>query len=126
MDAMTPKSIKMTDPKNVNGRLYDQIDALLTQLETGEHITLKERVAALIAVGRLQLVFATLRKGDKADEPAAGSAVRKYAQAFSTNDTRRRKAPARRATAAAREPDPDYGESLADSGADDTDDDDAA
>lgn len=115
------------DPKNVNSRLYNQIDALLTQLETGEHITLKERVAALIAVGRLQLVFATLRKGDKADEPAAGSAVRKYAQAFSANDTRRRKAPARRAgAAAAREPDPDYGESLADSGADDTDDDDAA
>lgn len=113
------------DPKNVNSRLYNQIDALLTQLETGEHITLKERVAALIAVGRLQLVFAALRKGDKADEPAAGSAVRKYAQAFSANDTRRRKAPARRAAAAAATREPDDGTSLDDLD-DDTGDDDAA
>ena len=52
-------------------------------------MTLKERFQALMAIARIQYVFVNLRK-EKFDEPAAGSAVRKYATAFK-NDTGRGK-----------------------------------
>ena len=79
------------DPHNINARLQNQVAQLLTQLEEGEHITLRERVQALVAIGRVQIMFVGLRK-EKADEPDRGSAVRKYASAFAANDARRRKA----------------------------------
>ena len=80
------------DPQNINARLYNQVSELLTQLETGKSITLKERVAALVAIGRIQTIFLALRiKGEK-DESNVGSSVRKYATAFQTHDARRRKA----------------------------------
>ena len=85
-----PKSL---DPKNINARLYNQVSALLDQLES-EEISLKERVAALVAIGRLQTIFLNLRlKGEK--DESAGSTVRKYASAFQAHDARRRKAIAR-------------------------------
>ncbi|HEY2530287.1 MAG TPA: hypothetical protein VGJ20_20515 [Xanthobacteraceae bacterium] len=83
------------DPLNVNQRLYRQVAKLLDQLEnldkSGEvRITLKERIAALVAIGRIQTIFMGLRK-ENADEPTAGSSVRKYAGNFKgTGDTRRR------------------------------------
>lgn len=80
---------KALDPQNINSRLYNQIDILLTQLETGEHITLKERIAAMIAVARIQVAFVGLRKEKVPDDVVAGSTVRKYATAFA-NDARRR------------------------------------
>jgi hypothetical protein len=93
------------DPLNVNARLYHQLDRLLDQLETGEHITLRERVQALIAVGRLQVMFLGLRKEKNPDDAAAaGSAVRKYSKAF-THASGRRKAGGRDA-----EPEPGLGE----------------
>ena len=52
---------------------------------------MRERVQALVAIARIQLVFMGLRK-EKTDEPERGSAVRKYAAAFEANDARRRKA----------------------------------
>lgn len=83
------------DPLAVNARLYRQVSELLGQLETGEHITLKERIAALVALGRLQTIFLNLRlKGEK-DEPTAGSKVRSYANTFAAHDARRRKEIAR-------------------------------
>lgn len=86
------------DPKQIGPRLYNQVSALLTQLETGEHITLKERVQALVAIGRLQQIFLALRKGQPDDE-RAGSTVKKYATAFSAADAAgRRKAAARSKT----------------------------
>jgi hypothetical protein len=78
------------DPHNINSRLQNQVATLLTQLEEGEHVTLRERVQALVAIGRIQIMFVGLRK-EKADEPERGSAVRKYAAAFEANDARRRK-----------------------------------
>ena len=85
------------DPKNINARLYNQVSHLLDQLETGDTVTLKERIAALVAIGRIQTIFLNLRlKGDK-DEPAEGSSIRKYTTAFQAHDTRRRKAVARAA-----------------------------
>ena len=86
--------VRNFDPQNINMRLYNQVSALLTQLEEGEHITLKERYMALVAIGRIQTIFVALRK-EKLDEPGRGSAVRKYAKAFQAHDARGRKAASR-------------------------------
>jgi hypothetical protein len=82
------------DPLQVNARLYMQISELLNQLESGdgERITLRERIAALVAIGRIQVLFVGLRKevpGGYASD--AGSSVRKYSTAFAKDDTGRRK-----------------------------------
>lgn len=89
---------KSLDPKNINARLYNQVSELLTQLESSE-VSLKERIAALVAIGRMQVIFLNLRLKDKSDEPTTGSAVRKYSTAFQAHDTRRRKEIARLAAA---------------------------
>lgn len=79
-------SVKVADPLRVNERLYKQISALLGDLEErGEDITMRERVAALIAIGRVQTIFAGLRRENQED-PNAGSAVRKYSGAFKAKD----------------------------------------
>jgi hypothetical protein len=94
------------DPEDVNKRLYMQVSALLTQLEERESrakITMRERIAALIAVGRLQQVFAALRKANPHD-PNRGSQVRKYASAFEPDAARRRKADAGSSERAESEP----------------------
>lgn len=87
-----PTPANPRDPLNVNDRLYKEISRLLDQLgEGGDDITIRERIAALVAIGRIQVLFMGLRK-EKSDDPAVtGSAVRKYAGAFKAHDTRRRK-----------------------------------
>ena len=101
------------DPLEINVRLYRQIGMLLGQLEeAGAHITLRERVQALIAVGRIQVIFMGLRK-EKISDSSAGSSVRKYAKAFKTHDTRGRKAIAGRA------PEPDADDTAIQSALDD-------
>lgn len=69
------------DPLQVKARLYTQIGELLHQLEgaTDEPITVRERIAALVAIGRLQDLL--IEKG-KDEDDVAGSAVRKYESAF--------------------------------------------
>ena len=79
------------DPLGINVRLYNQISEVLHQLENDGHVTLKERIAALIAIGRIQVIFMGLRK-EKYDDASTGSSVRKYAKAFKTHDARGRKA----------------------------------
>jgi hypothetical protein len=79
------------DPLGINVRLYNQISEVLHQLETSDHVTLKERIAALIAIGRIQVIFMGLRK-ETAHDAGAGSSVRKYATAFKAHDARGRKA----------------------------------
>jgi hypothetical protein len=86
--ATNPKS---TDPLDINGRLYKQIGRLLDDLESAdrdEKMTMPQRIQSLIAVGRILTIFATLRKGDY-DYGNSGSAVRKYAAAFSRPDAAR-------------------------------------
>ena len=78
------------DPLQVNARLYHQVSALLEQLETGEHITMRERFQALTAIARIQYVFVSLRK-EKVAHVDAGSSVRKYAKEFEQNAARGRK-----------------------------------
>lgn len=100
------------DPKNINARLYNQVDAVLSYLEArdndeeGVRVTLKERIAALIAIARIQTAFVSLRKEKVPDDDVPGSAVRKYATAFA-NDGRRRAARTGRGAVAARQPEPD-------------------
>jgi hypothetical protein len=116
-----PKSSKLEigDYLNINARLYRQVSKLLEQLEEGEHVTLRERIQALVAVGRVQVIFLNLRKeqlGD--DEP--GSTIKKYAAAFRKNGPGRRATSAR--AAARPEPEPDGGwEGNADADFDDGD-----
>ena len=90
------------DPHNINVRLAKQVSEMLRQLEEDRDVTLKERYMALMAIGRLQVIFTTLRK-EKVDEPERGSAVRQYEGAFKAHDARRRKTNAR---AAAKSPEP--------------------
>ncbi|HEY2231441.1 MAG TPA: hypothetical protein VGI22_27640 [Xanthobacteraceae bacterium] len=118
------------DPEDVNKRLYMQVSALLTQLEERESrakITMRERIAALIAVGRLQQVFAALRKANPHD-PNRGSTVRKYATAFAPDAAGRRKAGGRSGERAESEPVDwfDRDDVAPDDAADDFDSDDAA
>lgn len=91
-----------SDPHNVNGRLYNQIAKLLDDLEqrdANEKVTIKERIAALIAVARIQTIFMTLRREHADASGTTGSTVRKYAGAFKADAGRRRAAAARAAAA---------------------------
>lgn len=105
------------DPLSINVRLYHQVSEMLTQLENSPNITLKERIAALIAIGRIQVIFTALRK-EKIDDGSSGSSVRKYATAFKTHDARRRKA-----IAGSAEPEPEPDPTIDDLIGDDADDD---
>lgn len=83
------------DPLKIKMRLYIQVAELLHALETGQGddgpVTMRERIAALTAIGRLQ---AALIDKAKDDDENAGSAIRKYAGAFK-NGARQRKKVAR-------------------------------
>lgn len=92
--ATTPRRIASGKPEhnktetgdhlNIQSRLYNQIGRLLDDLERADRdevMTQPQRVAALIAVGRVLTIFAALRKGEF-DYGNAGSAVRRYSQAF--------------------------------------------
>lgn len=87
-----------SDPLNVNARLYKQLGKLLDDMEAAdrdERMTMPQRIQALIAVGRIQVLFNTIRKGS-IDDGSAGATVRKYAAAFAgSHATRRRAANAR-------------------------------
>jgi hypothetical protein len=101
------------DPQNVNGRLYRQLDALLTALEKTPNIGIRDRIAALVAIGRIQTLMIGLRK-EGMDGPGAGSAVRKYASAFSPHAARRRAPDRGPAGLATPDDDDDYGEDTTD------------
>jgi hypothetical protein len=101
------------DPDQVNQRLYKQVSALLSQLEDKDSrskVTMRERIAALIAVGRIQQLFIAMRKAS--GDVGSGATVKKYATAFTNNAAGGRTADARaRADAkrdiAASEPEPE-------------------
>ena len=79
------------DPLKINERLYKQIGKLLDDLESqdrDEVMTTPQRISALIAVGRILTIFASLKKQDY-DYGNTGSAVRKYAAAFARPDAAR-------------------------------------
>jgi hypothetical protein len=70
------------DPLKVNERLYKQVSKLLDDMERpNNELTVRERLAAVIAIGRLQVIFMGLRK-EVTDDAGTGSSVRKYSAAF--------------------------------------------
>jgi hypothetical protein len=80
------------DPDNHSARIYKLITKLIGKLEADDgKVTVKELYMALASISRMQLYCQQFRLKEIKDEPAAGSAVRKYATAFSSYDTRRRK-----------------------------------
>jgi hypothetical protein len=103
-------NINPFDPENVNKRLYMQVSALLGQLEQRDShnkVTMRERIAALIAIGRIQQLFIAMRKAS--GDVGSGATVKKYATAF-TDAASRRAANARRDAKrdiAASEPEPE-------------------
>jgi hypothetical protein len=95
-----PAVAKAADPLNVNARLYAQLGKMLDQLEEEDStITLRERIAALIAVGRLQVIFKGLRSEDRGAYNV-GTTVNRYSNVFAKNASRGR-APNRGGAAAA-------------------------
>jgi hypothetical protein len=92
------------DPLDVNGRLYQMMSDLLDDMASMKKVGIRDRIAALVAIGRIQTMFMGLRKEFKVEQPAAGSTVRKFASAFSAHAARGRKASARSARAAEPEP----------------------
>ena len=111
------------DPLDVNKRLYNQVSALLGQLEEKDSrnkVTMRERVSALVAIGRIQQLFIAMRKAS--GDVGSGATVKKYATAF-TDAAGRRAANARRDAAHAAEPEPgNWFEQNRDDGDDDSDD----
>lgn len=78
---------KSNDPLDINGRLYKQVANLLDDMEAADRedkMTMPQRIAALIAVGRVQKMFQDLRKGEF--NAGAGSAIDKYSTAFASPD----------------------------------------
>jgi hypothetical protein len=69
------------DPLDLNGRLYRRLGKILDRLEAGDKITLREELAALGLILKLQLGFMKLRE-ETQEDPNAGTAIRKYAAAF--------------------------------------------
>lgn len=82
-----PQSSKPTtdvlDPLDLNGRLYRQLGKLLDDMEAADRddrMSMPQRIQGLVAIARVQVVFANLRK--LANNEPGGSEVRRYAAAF--------------------------------------------
>jgi len=81
------KPVTKGEPRTIKDRLESQIEMLLDDLESGNwDITVPQRISALIAIGRICVIFKSLSKADEAQN--AGSAVRKYSKAFAANASR--------------------------------------
>lgn len=75
------------DPLDLNWRLYQQLGKLLDDIEAAdrdETMTFPQRIAAMIAIGRVQKMFIDLRKGEFSG--GAGSAIEKYSAAFAPSN----------------------------------------
>jgi len=82
------------DPLGVNSRLYSQISKLLDDMESADRdntMSFPQRLNAIIAVGRVLIMQAALRKAEAKDGTTAGSAVRRYSAAFKSSHANRRR-----------------------------------
>jgi len=99
---MPPSPVGTTfDPDNLNARLYRECSDLLDDIHAHrDDLTVRDRITALVAIGRMQTIFMGLRK-EKGASDNVGSSVRKYAAAFSKDAAHQREAGASRTTDAA-------------------------
>jgi hypothetical protein len=81
-----PPEVSPDDPKNVTGRLYDAVSKLLDGFDD---MTVREQVAAVSAIARIQTLFPQIRETSGVSK--RGSTVRQYEQAFKTNASGGRK-----------------------------------
>jgi hypothetical protein len=77
------------DPRNVNGRLYEAISKLLDNFDD---MTVREQVATVAAIARIQVLFQKIREEQGAIPSSAGTTVKRYAKAFEAHAARGRKA----------------------------------
>ena len=78
---------KTLDALKINERLYKQLGKLLDDLEDADNtigVTIPQRIAALKAIGSVQLMFMSLRK-EESEISDVGSAVRAYSRTFQAN-----------------------------------------
>lgn len=80
---MTPEEL---DPKNLNGRLYD---AMSTLLDHFDDMNVREQVATIAAIARIQVAFIKIRE-DTYVPGSSGAAVKRYEKAFAANANRQR------------------------------------
>lgn len=80
-----------SDPKNLNGRLYDAMSRLL---DTFDDMTVREQVATVSAIARIQMTWIKIRENANATANS-GTTVKRYEKAFAANATRKRKPLAR-------------------------------
>lgn len=85
--ALSKKEVE-NDPLNLTPRMYAQVGKLLDQLEAQDvledGVTVPQRIAALIATGRIMKMMQDLRKGSL--DVGAGTSIDKYTAAFQTTD----------------------------------------
>lgn len=84
--------------RTINDRLTDQVALLLDDLEDRhkrDELSVRERISALLAIGRIQTVFKALARKPrdrKGEGEYDGSAVNSYTRAFADNAPRVREA----------------------------------
>ena len=78
---MATKTVVNIDDQ-ISARLKKRMVHLLDMLEKhADSFTIPQEISAMIALGRLQVMFVALRKEDRSDG-RSGSAIRKYSTAF--------------------------------------------
>ena len=88
--------INPLDPHNINPRLQEWISELI---EKRDDMSVREEIAAIAAIGRLQVLFIKLRE-EGGGGVATGTEVKRFEQYFKTNAKSRRKGVAGKSTAA--------------------------
>ena len=93
--------INPLDPHNINPRLQEWISELI---EKRDDMSVREEIAAIAAIGRLQVLFIKLRE-EGGGGVSTGTAVKQFERFFKDNATRasiahKRKGAARRSSAA--------------------------
>ena len=80
------KAPKNLDPHHIRPRLLKQVSKLLTMMEEQDHLTVRERVQALVAISRIEQIFLMIRIKEPDESDRAGAVVKKYAAAFTHAD----------------------------------------
>ena len=95
-DLLESSRLNPLDPHNINPRLQAWISEII---EMRQDMNAREQIAAIAAIGRLQVLFIKLRE-ETGGGLTTGTEVKRFAKAFATNASRERKNLARSSTAA--------------------------